>query len=213
MCCWRSESPIWGDKMFLRLLLVSSALFSGFVVVPAVAATVNVTLHTTLGDIHIVLETERAPITANNFLHYVDTKRFDGIDFYRVVKVDEEGKYGLVQGGLKGNPKRIFKPIAHEAPSVTGLSHVDGAISMAQSAPGTATSDFFIVVGDLISLDGKGTPDDPGYAVFGRVTEGMEVVRAMLGQPRNPDAGDAAMKGQMLASPVKVLSVRRSDAA
>ena len=172
---------------------------------------VNVVLHTTLGDIQLALEKDRAPVTVNNFLHYVDLKRYDGSDFYRAVKLDEDGNYGLVQGGLKGNPKRVFKPIAHEAPSATGLSHLSGAISMARAAPGTATSDFFIVVGNLTSLDGKAEGDDPGYAVFGRVIDGMDVVRQMMDLPRAADAGEGAMKGQMIASPVKITSVRRTD--
>lgn len=178
--------------------------------VPAPAA-VAVVVHTSLGDIHLALEQGRAPLTTANFLRYVDNKRFDGSDFYRAVKIGEDGKYGLVQGGLKGNPKRVFKPILHEAPFATGLSHVDGAISMARTNPGTATADFFIVVGDLTALDGKAEGDDPGYAVFGRVTGGMEIVRQMLELPRSADAGDGSMRGQMLASPVKILTVRRGE--
>jgi peptidyl-prolyl cis-trans isomerase A (cyclophilin A) len=180
--------------------------------VPAPAAAVaKVVMHTTLGDIHIALEKDRAPITAGNFLHYVDLKRFDGIVFYRAVKVDDEGKYGLVQGGLRNNPKLILKPIAHEPPSVTGVSHLDGAISMAQGKPGTATADFFFVIGDLPDLDGKGTPESAGYAAFGRVTEGMDVIRAILLLPRSETAGEGVMKGQMLANPVKILTVRRAE--
>ncbi len=176
-----------------------------------VPAVVNVVMHTALGDIRIALEKDRAPITANNFLRYVDLKRFDGINFYRAVKIDEEGRYGLVQGGLRGNSKLVLKPIAHEPPATTGLSHLDGAISMAQSRPGTAQADFFFVIGDLKDLDGKGTPESPGYAVFGRVTEGMDVVRAIMVLPRSEDAGDGSMKGQMLASPVKILTIRRAE--
>ena len=116
-----------------------------------------------------------------------------------------------MQGGLQGDPKRMFKPIAHESPSVTGLRHVDGAISMARLEPGSATAEFFIIVGDLVSLDGAMDGSDPGYAVFGRVTQGMDIVRQMLELPRDPQAGEGAMKGQMLAEPVKVLSVRRAD--
>jgi peptidyl-prolyl cis-trans isomerase A (cyclophilin A) len=174
----------------------------------AVPATVGVVLHTTLGDIHIALEVERAPITARNFLRYVDDKRFDGITFYRAMKVTEDGRYGLVQGGLR-DPRRLFKPIAHESTATTGLSHVDGAISMGRNEPGTAVADFFIVVGNLPSMDGKPDGSDPGYAVFGRVTVGMEVVRAMLDLPRSEDARNPVMKGQMLADPVKILTVRR----
>ncbi len=175
---------------------------------PAVHATVPVVMHTTLGDIHIALEVGRAPITAGNFLRYVDDKRFDGIDFYRAMKVTEDGRYGLVQGGLS-DPKRLFKPIAHESPSTTGLSHVDGAISMGRNEPGTAVADFFIVIGDLESMDGKADGSDPGYAVFGRVTAGMDVVHAILEQPRSATARNPVMQGQMLAEPVKILTVRR----
>jgi peptidyl-prolyl cis-trans isomerase A (cyclophilin A) len=174
-------------------------------------ATVDVTLHLALGDIHLTLEKERAPVTVANFLHYVDLKRFDGIEFYRAVKIGDDGKYGLLQGGLRSNPKLVFKPIVHEAPAVTGLSHVDGAISMARLDPGTATADFFIIIGNLTSLDGKSDGSDPGYAVFGHVTEGMDIVRQILNLPIDPNAGDAGMKGQMLASPVKILTARRSD--
>lgn len=173
-----------------------------------VPKTVGVVMKTALGDIHIALEVERAPITANNFLRYVDGKRFDGITFYRALKVTEDGKYGFVQGGLN-DPAKLFKPIAHESPSKTGLSHVEGAISMARGEPGTAVADFFFIVGNLSSMDGKADGSDPGYAVFGHVTEGMEVIRGMLDLPRSAEARNPVMKGQMLAKPVKILSVRR----
>jgi peptidyl-prolyl cis-trans isomerase A (cyclophilin A) len=176
---------------------------------PAVPEVVKVVMHTAQGDIHLAIEKGRAPITAGNFLRYVDQKRFDNITFYRAMKLDEEGKYGLVQGGLRGDPKRVYPAIAHEPSAVTGLSHKDGAISMAQAKPGTATADFFIIIGDLVSLDGKNTPEDPGYAVFGRVTEGMDVVKAIMGLPRSETAGEGVMKGQMLLEPLRVLTVRR----
>jgi peptidyl-prolyl cis-trans isomerase A (cyclophilin A) len=170
---------------------------------------VKVVMHTAAGDIHLDIEKGRAPITAGNFLRYVDQKRFDNITFYRAMKVDEEGKYGLVQGGLRGDPKRVYPAIAHEPSAVTGLSHKDGAISMAQAKPGTATADFFIIIGDLVSLDGKNTPEDPGYAVFGRVTEGMDLVKAIMAMPKSPTEGEGVMKGQMLSAPVKVITTRR----
>jgi peptidyl-prolyl cis-trans isomerase A (cyclophilin A) len=173
-------------------------------------ATVKVILKTSLGDIVLAVETGRAPITAANFLRYVDQKRLDASDFYRAMAVGEDGQYGLIQGGLRGNPKRVLKPIAHEPTSVTGLSHVDGAISMARSDPGTATADFFIVIGDLVSLDAQPTGGDPGYAVFGHVVDGMDVVHDIFSQPRSPTAGAGVMKGQMLAMPVKILTARRT---
>lgn len=179
---------------------------------PATApALVNVLVRTSMGDIVLALEKERAPLTTANFLRYVDQKRYDGATFYRAVKLDEEGRYGLVQGGLKGDPKKTLKPVKHEAPFKTGLSNVNGAVSMARGAPGTAASDFFIVVGDLVSLDGKPDSDDAGYAVFGHVAEGMDVVKRILELPRSTDAPDPAMKGQMIAAPLKIISARRSD--
>ncbi len=179
---------------------------------PATPAT-RVVLLTTLGNITMALEPERAPLTTANFLRYVDQKRLDGITFYRAVTVGDEGRYGLIQGGPKGDPKRVLKPVAHESPAQTGLSHVDGAVSLARTDPGTATADFFIVVGDLKSLDGDPAAGDPGYAVFGRVTDGMDVVRQILGQPRDPNAGaESGMQGQMLAKPVQIVQARRLPA-
>ena len=212
----------------LRFPWILPLLLAGLIATPALAqqpepaapapestpattpATTTVVLTTALGEIHIAVETERAPVTAANFLRYVDNKRFDGMTFYRAHKVSEDGRYAIVQGGLQGNSKKVFKPIAHESPRDTGLSHVDGAISMARENPGTATADFFIVVGDLVSMDG--TPDgaNPGYAVFGKVVSGMDVVRAMLELPRSAGARNPVMQGQMLAAPVTVQTARRA---
>ena len=177
------------------------------VVAQAAAAPLRVLLHLEAGDIVIALDAEHAPLTTANFLRYVDQKRYDGARFYRALKVDEAGQYGLLQGGLRGGRIPEFKPIAHESPAQTGLHHVDGAVSMARNAPGTATSEFFIVVGDLSSLDGG--EGDPGYAVFGHVESGMPLVHDLLGLPRSPDVGDGTMAGQMLANPVRILSARR----
>jgi peptidyl-prolyl cis-trans isomerase A (cyclophilin A) len=202
------------------LLLLCAALLTGKVggqeAAPAqppqpVAASITVLLTTTLGDIHVALEQQRAPITVANFLRYVDARRFDNSSIYRAVKIDAEGNYGLVQGGLKGDTRKMFKPIAHESPAVTGLSHLNGTISMARTDPGTATADFFFVVGDLLALDGKADGSDLGYAAFGHVTEGMEILKQILLAPRSENVGDGSMKGQMLAAPVKILSIRRLD--
>jgi peptidyl-prolyl cis-trans isomerase A (cyclophilin A) len=109
--------------------------------------------------------------------------------------------------------KRVLKPIAHEPTTKTGLSHVSGAISMARLAPGTATAEFFMVLGDLKAMDAnpQASGDNLGYAVFGRIIEGMEVLRAIIEQPRSPTAGEGVMKGQMLAKEVKILTVRRVE--
>jgi peptidyl-prolyl cis-trans isomerase A (cyclophilin A) len=173
-------------------------------------AVVHVTLTTSEGPIVLELEKERAPVTTANFLRYVDGKRFDGTTFYRAVKVQDG--YGLVQGGARNDPKRVFPNIAHEPTSKTGLSHVDGAISMARAAPGTASGDFFIVIGGFPTMNADPTQpgDNLGFAVFGHVSQGMDLIRKIVLAPTT-DAGPAEMKGQMLAAPVKIVSARRSD--
>lgn len=178
-----------------------------------VPATVKVRMQTTLGPILLLVEKERAPITAANFLRYVDQKRLDGITFYRAVKIGDTGEYGFAQAGVKSDPKRLLKPIAHEPTTVTGLSHVNGAISMARLAPGTATAEFFMVLGDLKAMDAnpQASGDNLGYAVFGRIIEGMEVLRTIIDQPRSQTAGVGVMKGQMLEKEIKILTVRRVE--
>lgn len=182
-------------------------------VAASVPVTVKVAMRTELGTLVLEIEKERAPITAANFLRYVDQKRLDGITFYRAVKIGDTGEYGFAQAGVKGDPKRVLKPIAHEPTTVTGLSHVSGAISMARLAPGSATAEFFMVLGDLKAMDAnpQASGDNLGYAVFGRIIEGMDVLKAIIEQPRSPTAGQGVMKGQMLAKEIKVLTVRRVE--
>jgi peptidyl-prolyl cis-trans isomerase A (cyclophilin A) len=178
-------------------------------------ATVEVVLQTTKGDIVLAIETERAPITAANFLRYVDQGRFDGIAFYRAMKLDwGEQPNGLIQAGTQGNPKRTLPPIRHEPSSLTGVKHVAGAISMARWAPGTAAGDFSILLQPLEGMDAIPDSPDPeakaGYAAFGRVVSGMEVVRAIHAAPVDPAKGEGWMKGQMLAAPVRIVDARRA---
>ncbi|HWJ70167.1 MAG TPA: peptidylprolyl isomerase [Sphingobium sp.] len=172
--------------------------------------TVPVVLNTSLGPITIALEVERAPLTAGNFLRYVDEKRLDGTVFYRAFKYDDEAFGGFIQGGTQNDPKRILKPVPHEPTDRTGLSHGDGVISMAQGAPGTATGDFFVMVEDQTGFDA--TADQPGYAAFGRVVSGMDVIRAIWNAPRSPTKGEGIMQGQMLEPEVKILTARRAPA-
>jgi peptidyl-prolyl cis-trans isomerase A (cyclophilin A) len=177
-------------------------------------ATVKVSILTSEGPILVELEKERAPITTKNFLRYVDARRFDNISFYRAVgsvSVPNETDYGFIQGGVKYDPKKVYPPIPHEPTSKTGLSHTDGTISMARNAPGTATGDWFIVVGPMTSMDANpaATGDNQGFAAFGHVVEGLDVVKKILAAPRSPTLGEGVMKGQMLAPPVKIISVRR----
>ena len=172
------------------------------------AATVQVTLTTSAGPIILALEKDKAPITTANFLHYVDTRRFDGITFYRTVKVADG--FGLVQGGIGQDPKKAYPPIKHEPTTKTGLSHVDGAISMAMNSPNTAQGDFFIMVGASPSMDATAT--EPGYAVFGKVVQGMDIARRILDAATDPNKGKAnGMGGQMIAAPIRIITVRRTS--
>lgn len=180
------------------------------------AASVSVVLTTELGPVTIALEIERAPVTAGNFLRYVDEKRLDGTTFYRAVDLDGARKpSGLVQGGTRGDPKRVRPKIAFEPTTVTGLSHDHGALSMAMDAPGDADGDFFIIIEDQQGFDADPGASDPawaaGYAVFGYVTEGMDIVAKILAAPRDPQAGEGPMKGQMLGPEVKIISARRVE--
>lgn len=172
-------------------------------------ATVRVNLQTSAGPILLELEKERAPITTANFLRYVDQKRLDGANFYRAVKVAPG--FGLVQGGVRNDPRRVLPAIAHEPTSKTGLSHADATISMARGAPGTASGDFFITVGAMQSLDADPAQlgDNLGFAAFGRVVEGMDVIRKILDSPTSPTEGEGVMKGQMLAPTIRILTARR----
>lgn len=174
-------------------------------------ATVKVVLTTSAGPITLELEKQRAPITTANFLKYVDQKRLDGTTFYRALKFPGETPVGLVQGGVHGVAKRLLPPIAHEPTTKTGLTHDNGAISMARLAPGSAAGDFFIILGNLSPLDAnpQAVGDKDGYAVFGHVVEGMESVVKVLNAPTSATAGDGAMKGQIIEAPITIVSARR----
>ncbi len=179
------------------------------------AASVTVVLETSLGPVTIALETERAPVTAGNFLRYVEEGRFDGTTFYRAMDLaGERQPSGILQGGTRGDPKRNLPPIVHEPTTTTGLSHVHGALAMASLGAGTADGDFFIMVEDQTAFDADPAASDPswrdGFAVFGHITAGMEVVAAAQVAPRDPEAGQGVMKGQMIAEPVRIISARRT---
>ncbi|RZA26879.1 MAG: peptidylprolyl isomerase [Proteobacteria bacterium] len=177
-----------------------------------------VVIETALGPITVALEVERAPISANNFLRYADEKRLDGTVFYRVMKLNwGEQPNGVIQGGAQWDPKRILPPIAHEPTDVTGVTHKRGAISMARLDPGTATGDFSILLSDIEGFDADPSSTVPelkaGYAAFGYVVSGMEVVEAIYNVPRDPDKGEGYMKGEMIAQPIAITRVRRATPA
>lgn len=195
--------------MSLLLSLMLSTLAVQAAPAPSPASqprTERVAIDTDKGRFVVAVEVERAPITAANFLKYVDQKRLDGITFYRAVKAGE--KFGFVQFGVQNAPARALPPIKHEPTTLTGVKHVDGAISVARFEPGSARGDFTISVGDQPSLDADPAKpgDNLGYAAFGRVVEGMDVIHAILDSPTAPGGH---FPGQMIAAPVKVVQVRR----
>lgn len=199
--------------MLRRTLLL--AAFAAGLAAPVLAQDIEtppaplprVQMETSAGRIVIEVEAVKAPITAGNFLKYVEEHRFDGATFYRAMQSAPGAITGLVQGGVNNDPERVLPPIAHEPTTQTGLSHIDGAVSMARYAPGTATGDFFVSVGPTPSYD-AGRPfsiDADGFAVFGRVVQGMDVVRAILASPTSPTEGEGFMRGQMLEPRITIL--------
>jgi len=177
---------------------------------PPVATTdfVPVAIDTSLGRIVVALDRTHAPVTTANFLRYVDTHRLDGETIYRAMHVPGgKADDGLIQGGVRSDARKLYPPIAHEPTSRTGIKNVAGAIAMANAGPGTARADFFILTSDMPALDASAT--DPGFAAFGQVVEGMDVVKAILNAPVSPTMGEGAMKGQMLDPPIRIVTVKR----
>jgi peptidyl-prolyl cis-trans isomerase A (cyclophilin A) len=176
---------------------------------------VQVRVQTELGDIVIDVDTARAPTTAANFLKYMDAGHYDGGTWHRTVKMDNQPaspvKIEVVQAGV--NPEKAkqgFPPIALERTNVTGILHKDGVISMARGAPDSATSGWFICINDQPSLDfsGRRNPDGQGFAAFGRVVSGMDVVRKIQMAPSS-DNRTTNTEAQRLTPPIKILKVAR----
>ena len=193
--------------------MASSLLVLALAVLPSAGAgaeskrPVVVRLVTGLGEIDIEVDLARAPVTAANFLRYVDAGRYDGGRFHRTVRPDTEVRRDVsievVQAGTApGREKDDFPPISLERTSTTGLRHVDGTVSMARGEPDSATSDFFVCIGPQPALDygGARNPDGQGFAAFGRVVRGSGVVRRIQAAPAS---------GQALTPPVPILSARR----
>jgi len=176
---------------------------------PPQSDTPRVRLETDAGGIVVELDARRAPVTTANFLAYVDQNRFDGTYFYRAARTRGAPERGFIQGGIRRQATRALPRIAHEPTSLTGLRHREGAISMTRMEPGTAMGDFIITANAIPSMDSHG--GEPGFAVFGRVVEGMDVVRIILAAETAPNAGSGAMRGQMLERPVGILSARRTE--
>ncbi len=194
------------------VLAAAGAVFAGPAFAQAPAAKPRVAVQTGKGMFVLELETGKAPITAGNFLRYVDTRRYDNCSFYRASRVPGDPMHGFIEGGLQNDPKRLFPPIAHESTTMTGLKHLDGTISMARYAPGTATADFVVCSGEAPGLDADPNlpGDNAGFAAFGTVVDGMDVIRAILTLPTPGAARNPVMAGQILEPPVPILSMRRA---
>ena len=193
---------------FTFVFIVISTL-SFCVVSQAQNKRVTVVIQTELGSIEAEIDTLRAPITAKNFLKYVDAGHYDGGRFHRTVKMDNQPankvKIEVVQAGVDPNKEKAgFAPIKLERTNQTGLHHENGTLSMARDGPDTATSDFFICIGPQPSLDyeGKRNLDGQGFAAFGRVVKGMDIVRKV--QASNAEE-------QKLTPPIKILKIRRKS--
>lgn len=174
----------------------------------------RVDIETSAGPIVVEVDTRRAPITAGNFLAYVDQHRLDGVTFYRTVKVADH--FGFVQFGVNGDPRRVLPPIAHEPTTETGLHHTDGTLSIARREPGTAQGEFTIMAGDQrpsFDADPAKPGDNLGYAAFGRVVSGMDAVTKILDGAVDPAATvRGSFKGEVPAAPVTIIAAKREPA-
>lgn len=188
-------------------LAVAAVLLGG--AAPAEPPVVRVRLDTPAGPITLAIDYRHAPKTAANFLQYVDDGRLDGTSFYRASRKAGHPDLGFVQGGIGTDARRKLDLLPLEPTSKTGLRHVSGAISMARYAdPSSGSANFSLLVGPSPNLDAR--PGSPGYAVFGYVASGMDVVKRMLAMPTSP-GGDEDMKGQMLVRPITIVRAVRLD--
>jgi peptidyl-prolyl cis-trans isomerase A (cyclophilin A) len=175
------------------------------------ASAQKVRIETDSGSIIVQLSPDKAPATVANFLRYVDDRRYNGGSFYRAVTLknqlppEQQPQIEVIQGGIDTDSSKRLPPIAHETNDKSGIKHVDGTISMARGQPGSASSEFFIVIGSQPSLDfgGKRNPDGQGFAAFGTVLEGMDVVRRIQQMP------SAGAPPQRMVTTVKIRSVSR----
>jgi len=174
-----------------------------------------VVFETGKGAIEIEVDTARAPLSAANFLKYVDGKFYDGGTINRAVRPDNTVRHDVEIQVIQFQSDRArrreeFPPVPLERTSVTGLKHLDGAVSMARSGPDTATGSFSIVIGDQPEMDfgGKRNPDGQGFAVFGRVTSGMDVVKKIQA---SKTAETGAYRTETLDPPIKVLRAYRKQ--
>lgn len=198
-------------RRHLRHLLVAAAtlLISGGVASAQDGPRVRIV--TDSGEIVVALEPTKAPVTVANFLRYVDEHRYDNGSFYRAVTLrnqlpaEQQPQIEVIQGGIDADTIKRLPPIAHETNDRSAIRHTDGVISMARGAPGSASSEFFIVIGNQPALDfgGRRNPDGQGFAAFGRVIQGMDLVRRIQQMP------SADQPPQRMVTPVRIRTVSR----
>ena len=180
---------------------------------PRETVTTNVAFKTSKGDIIIELYNQVAPITVDNFLRHLDGGYYDGSSFYRTVTYKNDNgspKIEVIQGGL-GDTDKPFPAIKHESTNITKLKHEDGTISMSRGGIDSATSDFFICIGSHQGLDfgGERNGDGQGFAAFGKVIEGMDIVRDINEMPSNKKTDNEYVKGQMINDPIIIEKAER----
>jgi peptidyl-prolyl cis-trans isomerase A (cyclophilin A) len=199
------ESPVNWLPAWLRVVVALGSLTLA-VEESRAQALPRVVIQTALGSIEVEVDTVRAPITGSNFLRYVDQGAYREGRFHRTVRPDNQAESEVEIEAIQGGPaarSKSFSSIELERTSETGLSHKDGTISMARDGPDTATSDFFITIGDQPELDfgGKRNPDGQGFAAFGRVIRGMDVVRQIQ---------TARARGQRLTPAIEIQDIVRT---
>ena len=192
----------------MRILVALVALFLTAAAAPPEPATVRVRLVTSAGNVVVALDARRAPKTVANFLAYVDDGRLDDTQFYRSARRKGNPSQGFVQGGIGTDARRMLPSVPLESTAQTGLRHLDGTISMAHGPnPDGANCNFSIMVGPNPGLDARGP--FKGFAAFGKVIQGMDVVKRILAMPTG--GGRDAMKDQMILKPVRILRAERLD--
>ncbi|TPG55144.1 peptidylprolyl isomerase [Sphingomonas glacialis] len=195
----------------LALVMAATGVAAGAspAAAPREPAIVRVRFVTAAGPIVVALDARRAPGTVANFLAYVDDGRFEGTSFYRATRRKTAPHTGFVQGGIGTDSHRMLGVVPLEPTNKTGIKHLDGTLSMARyERSDSGSGNFSIMVGANPSLDAR--PGFVGYAAFGRVIVGMDVVKKMLALPTLP-GGDGAFKGQMMAKPVTIVRAERLD--
>jgi peptidyl-prolyl cis-trans isomerase A (cyclophilin A) len=170
---------------------------------------------TSLGEIELELYPDKSPVTVKNFLRLVNGAYLEGGTFYRTVSPENDNGspvISVIQGGI-GDAESPFPPIDHETTADTGLPHLDGSISMARAAVGTATTEFFICIGDQPALDfgGARNDDGQGFAVFGKVVSGMDVVHAIHQAPADAPTEFEYFENQLINEPVEIISLKRVE--